>query len=153
MTSGNRCIVSFAALAVAALVMTASAQALTMSECSAKYKAAQGAGSLKGQSWNEFRKAECAASTSDAAAKPAPASTVATTATPAAVAAAGPAKFPTAVDAKYAKEKPGKARLKTCADQYRANKAANGNGGLKWIEKGGGYYSQCSKRLKGSTSA
>jgi hypothetical protein len=22
-------------------------------------------------------------------------------------------------------------------------------GGLKWIEKGGGYYSECNKRLKG----
>jgi hypothetical protein len=29
-----------------------------------------------------------------------------------------------------------------------ANKATNANGGLKWIEKGGGYYSECNKRLK-----
>jgi hypothetical protein len=28
------------------------------------------------------------------------------------------------------------------------NKASNGNGGLKWIQKGGGYYSECNKRLK-----
>jgi len=27
--------------------------------------------------------------------------------------------------------------------------ANGGNGGPKWIEKGGGYYSQCNKRLKG----
>jgi hypothetical protein len=26
---------------------------------------------------------------------------------------------------------------------------SNGNGGLKWIQKGGGYYSECNKRLKG----
>jgi len=57
--------------------------------------------------------------------------------------------FPSAVSAAYANEKPGKARQKTCLDQYHANKAANANGGLRWIEKGGGYYSQCNARLKG----
>lgn len=30
----------------------------------------------------------------------------------------------------------------------QANKASNGNGGLRWIEKGGGYYSECNKHLK-----
>ncbi|WP_204348419.1 hypothetical protein, partial [Klebsiella pneumoniae] len=49
-----------------------------------------------------------------------------------------------------AKETPGKARLHTCVDQYNANKASNGNGGMKWIEKGGGYYSECNKKLKGA---
>jgi hypothetical protein len=43
----------------------------------------------------------------------------------------------------------GKARMHTCLDQYKANKATNANGGLKWIEKGGGYYSECNKQLKG----
>ena len=40
--------------------------------------------------------------------------------------------------------------MHTCLDQYDANKAANanGNGGLEWIMKGGGYYSECNKRLK-----
>jgi hypothetical protein len=37
----------------------------------------------------------------------------------------------------------------TCLDQYEANKASNTNGGLKWIQKGGGYYSMCNKHLKG----
>jgi hypothetical protein len=37
----------------------------------------------------------------------------------------------------------------TCLDQYRVNKTNGGNGGLKWIQKGGGYYSECNKRLKG----
>ena len=37
----------------------------------------------------------------------------------------------------------------TCLDQYRANKTGNGNGGLNWIQKGGGYYSECNKHLKG----
>ena len=52
-------------------------------------------------------------------------------------------------DPKYSKETAGKARMHTCVDQYNANKATNGNGGLKWIEKGGGYYSECNKKLKG----
>jgi hypothetical protein len=131
------------------------AQALTMQECSAKYKAAQTAGSLNGQKWNDFRKAECG---SDAAATPAaaPAAPKAAEAKPkaaatpaAAPAAAGPAVFPTAVDPKYAKETAYKGRFKTCNDQYNGNKAANANGGLKWVQKGGGYWSECNKKLKG----
>jgi hypothetical protein len=38
--------------------------------------------------------------------------------------------------------------MHTCVDQYKANKETNANGGLKWIQKGGGYYSECNKRLK-----
>jgi len=60
----------------------------------------------------------------------------------------GPAVFPNAVDPKYAKETAGKGRMHTCVDQYNANKTTNGNGGMKWIEKGGGYYSECNKKLK-----
>ena len=52
----------------AAFAATAPAQALTTQECSAKYQAAKTAGTLNGQKWNDFRKAECAA---DAAAAPA----------------------------------------------------------------------------------
>jgi hypothetical protein len=145
-------------IAASGLAMFAAmpAQALTMQECSAKYKAAQTAGTLNGQKWNDFRKAECG---SDAAATPAaaPAAPKAAEAKPkaaatpaAAPAAAGNAVFPTAVDSKYAKETQGKARMHTCVDQYNANKASNANGGLKWIQKGGGYYSECTKKLKGS---
>ncbi|MGB3504577.1 MAG: hypothetical protein WBA37_04295, partial [Xanthobacteraceae bacterium] len=64
-------------------------------------------------------------------------------------AAMGNAMFPSAVDPKYSKESAGKARMHTCVDQYNANKASNANGGMKWIQKGGGYYSECNKRLKG----
>jgi hypothetical protein len=64
-------------------------------------------------------------------------------------AAPSTAVFPTAIAPAHAGEKPGIARRKTCLDQYTANKATNANGGLKWIEKGGGYYSECAKRLKG----
>ena len=148
------------------LTLAVPAQALTMQECSAKYSAAKTAGSLNGQKWNDFRKAECgtdaavtpaAATTTAAQAKPAdakPAAAPKATPSPAAAAApaapAGPAKFPTAVDAKYSKEAAGKARMHTCVDQYNANKTTNANGGLKWIQKGGGYYSECTKKLKGA---
>jgi hypothetical protein len=58
--------------------------------------------------------------------------------------------FPERGGFKYSNEKPGRARRKTCLDQYKANKSTNANGGLKWLQKGGGYYSQCAKKLKGA---
>ncbi len=117
---------------VGALAISASgASALTVQECSTKYNAAKAAGTLAGKTWNDFRKAECG-DAGDTAAAP----------------AAG-AVFPTTVSPKYASEKASKARMHTCLDQYKTNKVANGNGGLKWIMKGGGYYSVCNKRLKG----
>jgi pyruvate/2-oxoglutarate dehydrogenase complex dihydrolipoamide acyltransferase (E2) component len=136
------------------------ANALSMSECSAKYKEAKEAGTLNGQKWNDFRKAQCGAdATATPAAAPAapppaaeakPAAKPKTAATPAAPMATGNAVFPTAVDPKYSKESAGKGRMHTCVDQYNANKASNGNGGMKWIMKGGGYYSECNKKLKGA---
>jgi hypothetical protein len=106
--------------------------------------------------WNQFRKTECAATpaaTPAAAPAPAPSGAAAAPAGPAAAKPAAPATgnavFPTAVSPKYSGESPGKARMHTCLDQYNANKATNANGGRKWIEKGGGYYSECNKQLKG----
>src|SRR4051812_9094292 len=66
----------FSALLLATTALTTvvdPAHALTMQECSAKYKAAQIAGTAKGIKWNDFRKAECGADTATApaaAAKP-----------------------------------------------------------------------------------
>jgi hypothetical protein len=142
-----------AASGFAALAAVSPAQALTTQECSAKYQAAKSAGTLGGQKWNDFRKAQCGAdatATPAAAAPAAEAKPAAAPKTAAAPAAAGNAVFPSAVDPKYAKETAGKGRMHTCVDQYNANKAGNGNGGMKWIQKGGGYYSECNKRLKGA---
>ncbi|MGO9356073.1 MAG: hypothetical protein ACLP1D_00150, partial [Xanthobacteraceae bacterium] len=83
-----------------------------------------------------------------AAAKPAPKTAAAPAAPEAAPAPTGNAVFPTAISPKYSSESAGKGREHTCLDQYRANKETNANGGLKWIMKGGGYYSECNKRLK-----
>ncbi|HEY0327610.1 MAG TPA: hypothetical protein VGC77_00800 [Rhodopseudomonas sp.] len=139
----------------AALFAATPVQALTAQQCSAKYQAAKTAGTLNGQSWNDFRKAECAAgaAATPAAEKPTAekqpaAKPAATPAVPAAPAAA--AIFPSAVDAKYAKETAARARLHTCADQWKLNKTSNATGGLRWIQKGGGYWSECNKKLKGA---
>ncbi len=165
MTIQTKLLCAIAASGVAALVASAPAQALTSQECSAKYQAAKKDGSLGTMKWNDFRKAQCgadatpaAAPTAAAPAAPPPAPAPTTTAKKEAAPAAAPAPtmpmgnavFPNAVDAKYAKESAGKARLHTCVDQYNANKTTNGNGGMKWIEKGGGYYSECNKKLKGA---
>jgi hypothetical protein len=56
--------------------------------------------------------------------------------------------FPTGIAPQYAHEPPAKARLHTCLEQYKANKEADANGGLRWIEPGGGYFSACNNRLK-----
>jgi hypothetical protein len=164
MTIQARILCAIAVSGFAALAAAPPALALTAQECSAKYQAAKTAGTLNGQKWNDFRKAECG---SDAAAAPAatPAAAPAApkeavakpkkeAAPPAAPAAAptvpaGPAVYPSAVDPKYSKETAGKGRMHTCVDQYNANKTTNANGGMKWIEKGGGYYSECNKKLKG----
>jgi hypothetical protein len=143
---------SASALALASFAASP-ASALTMKECSVKYQDAKKANTLKGQKWNDFRKAQCG--DDDAADDEAAAAMPAEPATPAAAPAAKPAGkakaavFPKAVSQKYSSETAGKARLKTCVDQYNANKAANANGDLKWIEKGGGYWSQCNAKLKG----
>jgi hypothetical protein len=152
MTIRNLALCAAAMLAVVALQGT-SAHALTMAECSAKYKDAKANNTLNGMKWNDFRKAQCSSDAAAPAAAPATASAPAAAPAPKpapAPVATGNAVFPSAVDAKYSKESAGKARMATCLDQYHANKANNGNGGLKWIQKGGGYYSECNKRLKGA---
>ncbi len=151
--------VALLGLMVGAAVSPASA--LSTKDCSVKYQAAKQAGTLGGKTWNDFRKAECAAEATPAAAATTVPNPVAPGATkpaatpgapPAAApapAAAGAAAYPARVDPKYASEPAGKQRMHTCLDSYNAAKAAGTLGGAKWIQKGGGYYSECNKRLKG----
>ena len=162
MTFQAKLLCAVAVTGLAAFAATAPASALTTQECSAKYQAAKKDGTLGGMKWNDFRKAQCGAdaapatpAAAPAAPPPPPATTTAKKEAPAAAPAPAPlptgnAVFPNAVDPKYAKESAGKGRMHTCVDQYNANKASNGNGGLKWIQKGGGYYSECNKHLKGA---
>lgn len=138
-------------------------------QCSDKYQTAKAAGTLNGVAWPQFL-SQCLAETKaepdamPAASYPASAPAAASAAgqkppipnmnaTPIvnsapAAAPMGEAVFPKAINPSYANEKPGTARMKTCVDQYKANKATNSNGGMKWIQKGGGYYSECNKHLK-----
>lgn len=123
------------------------AKSLTMKQCSTKYQAAKDAGTDGGAKWNDFRKNECGpgadavALSTDGSSEPAAPT----------VAAPKGMKFPTAVSAKFSSESPGKARMHTCLEQYHAAKDANALGGLKWVQKGGGYYSLCNARLKGNS--
>ena len=159
-------IVSIAALC---FMLPGSAFALSTKDCSVKYQAAKQAGTLNGQKWNDFRKAECGAGPDKAtetvpnpmspsatttpppapAPAPAPRSTATASKPAPAPTATGSAVFPRAIDPKYASLSPGKGRMQTCLDQYKANKASSGNGGMTWIQKGGGYYSMCNRQLKG----
>lgn len=123
------------------------AKGLTMQQCSAKYKSAQESGLAGDIKWNAFRKAECGPG-----ADPETVSAVSDK-EPAAPTMAAPrgVKFPSAVSTKYSSETAGKQRMKTCLDQYYANKEANSLNGLRWVQKGGGYYSLCNARLKGNS--
>jgi len=123
---------------------------LSMAECSTKYQAAKTANTLKGMKWNDFRKAECGAAAADDDSVPAP-SEANYTNEPAKPTAAAPkgVTFPSAISPKFASETPAKGRMHTCLEQYYANKDANTLGGLKWIQKGGGFYSLCNAKLKG----
>ena len=99
--------------------------ALSAPACSVRFLDAKVAGKLNGRTYADYRRDECGEKDTTAV-------------------------FPTAIAPKYATEKDlDKARKQTCADQFTANKATNANGGLKWIDKDGGYYGECASRLKG----
>lgn len=157
----GRIAVALLLAAPAAPLLAPQAHAVSAAQaCYQKFNAERKAGTVKGQTYKEFKAAQCATPEAAAPATPATPAAPATAATPAApaapvaaaapaAAAAGSAVLPNAVSAQYASESAGKARMHTCLDQYKANKATNANGGLKWIQKGGGYYSVCNAHLKG----
>ncbi|QNT78158.1 hypothetical protein [Entomobacter blattae] len=137
--------------------LSAQAAPLSNKECHTQFEAARKAGTLNGLKFKDFKAKNCenpttseesAAATTPAAA--AAADAPAATSKPTDTATTAGVTFPTAISPKYTKESAGKARMHTCLDQYRLNKATNANGTLKWIQKGGGYYSQCVKKLKGT---
>ena len=107
------------------VVAPAEKPALSTAACTVKYLEAKVAGKLGGRKWVDFRHEECGKTETTAV-------------------------FPTAISPKYDGEKDlDKARTKTCADQFTANKATNANGGLVWVAKDGGYYAECIMRLRG----
>jgi hypothetical protein len=158
-------------LLLGAVSAPAQAQDATMKQCGEKWQAAKAAGTTSGTTWPKFlsecRSGGATAAATDAkpaatpakveapaVAKPAvvkPAATAAGTEAPKAAAPqpTGNIVFPTAVSPKFSTLSAGRARQKTCSEQYQANKGNNANGGLKWLEKGGGYWSLCNSKLKG----
>ncbi|MCW2265664.1 hypothetical protein M2305_001611 [Gluconobacter cerinus] len=164
------------AAVLAAGLASVPAHAMTAKECHAAFQSAKKGGTLNGQSYKAFKAASCGSETAEAApattAAPATAATAPTTTVPVTTGKANPPDssvagtkapiasksapvtsgnvvFPTAVSSQFSSLSAGKARMKTCVAQYNANKANGGNGSLKWIQKGGGYWSQCNSRLKG----
>ncbi|WP_027037182.1 hypothetical protein [Mesorhizobium ciceri] len=128
------------------------ASALTMKECGETYRTAKEGGTLNGMDWTAFRKEKCATSAADSVSedtvktepqtKKEISAAVAPTVAPAGV------TFPTTLAAEFKTEKPAKARMKTCLQGYHGNKDAGTLNGLRWIQKGGGYYSMCNAKLK-----
>src|SRR6516162_7976837 len=104
MTLKSRLFCAVALSGFAAFAATAPANALTTHECSAKSHAAKKDGSLGGQKWNDFLKAQCGADATPAAspaatpaapAAPPPAATAKKETTPAAAPApVGNAVYP-----------------------------------------------------------
>lgn len=134
------------AIALAALANAAAprpAHALTMSECSAKYKSAKSGGTLNGMKWNEFRKAQCGSEASAAPAAapaPAPAAAAPAPAAPApAATAAAPGKKPLSAGRQAMV-----ARERACGADWKAAKAAGKTAGQKWPQ----FWSACNKRKK-----
>lgn len=131
-------------------------------ECHQQFEAAKKAGNVKGQTFKEYKAAFCKEETAQKKPEKVENRKGDTQKNPdsgkvtnkkaadkdAVAPVTGNAVFPNSVDKKYASEKDGAARMHTCLDQYKANKANNKNDGLKWIQKGGGYYSECIKHLK-----
>jgi hypothetical protein len=167
------------AVALIGLGSVARAEESALKQCADKWQAAKTAGTTGGLSYLQFSsKCRADLKTAAPAAAEAPAAPATPTATapaapaeaaPAAPAAAAPAKraarakpaipeapaaagsavLPSAINPAYSNLKPGDARRKTCSEQYEANKATGGNAGLRWTQKGGGYYSLCNAKLKG----
>lgn len=129
-----------------------SAYALT---CRQQFNAAKKNGTLNGMDYQAFKAASCKEEKETNSKNTAKEETKENTtakekSTLTTTTVSGDAVFPDAISSKYEKEKLGKARMHTCLDQYHANKESGKNGNLKWIQKGGGYYSECLKHLKGN---
>jgi len=138
------------------IVQPSLAQDAAMKICGEKWQAAKASGATNGATWPKFL-ADCRSNL------PAPAATAPASAPaqvgkpnpkpvsdpPASAKLAGTPIFPSVISAKFAELRPAQARQKTCSAQYQANKSTGGNAGLNWLEKGGGYWSQCNKKLKG----
>lgn len=115
-----------ALLAVSASAfMSSQASALSMADCSAKYKAAKAAGTDGGLKWNDFRKAQCGTDAAPAVvAAPAAPAKAAKVAVPAAPATTAKVAAP-AVTAATPAATPSGSFMKDCSAAWKAMKASN----------------------------
>lgn len=128
-----------------------------MKVCGDKWRAIREAQTANGVTWPQFL-ARCRVDAASLSAPAAPASPAAPADPTPAVASPKPTPqpragsrgpvFPDVVSSRHASERPALGRQRTCADQFKVNKAGDANGGLRWIEKGGGYWSLCNAHLK-----
>ncbi len=117
----------------------APAKQLSFKECGAQYQAAKAADELNGRKWMDYRRDVCGI------APPAQRPPMSEAQTAQAVARL---TFPASVDSAFASETPSRQRMRTCLKSYHEAKKADALYGVRWVQKGGGYYSLCNARLK-----
>jgi len=138
-------VVLFAAIAIPAFAQdaVAPAQPLSFKECGVKYRAAKADGSLGGRKWLDYRRAECGITASAERTHRPPVRSEASR-----TEAVRRLTFPAALAGEFRDQKPWQARMRTCLKSYHEAKKAGTLYGVKWVEKGGGYYSLCSAKLR-----
>lgn len=117
---------------------------LSFKECGAKYRAAKADGSLGDRKWLNYRHSECGITAATFRQPPVRSEASRTE-------AMSRLTFPVALAAEFNGQKPWEARMRTCLKSYREAKKAGTLYGVKWVEKGGGYYSLCSAKLRDAT--
>lgn len=120
------------------------AKPMSLKECGEQYRAAKADGSLGERNWLDFRRSACGI-----AAKPAQAAARSEAATAELLRRVS---FPAALDPAFADQKPAQQRMRTCLKSYHANKQSGSLAGLRWVQKGGGYYSLCAAKLKAQSA-
>lgn len=138
---------AIAAPAAANDVTQAAPKPLSFKECGAQYQAAKKSGALEGRKWAAYRKEVCRIAT------PANRAPLSLRSEATSAETVGRLAFPASLASEFSAAKPWEARMRTCLKGYHAAKKAGALYGIKWVQKGGGYYSLCAARLRGAVKA
>jgi len=114
---------------------------LSLKECGANYRAAKADGSLGDRKWADYRRSACGITATPNRQSPARSEAAMSETT-------RRLTFPANLAKEFSDRKPWEARMRTCLKTYREAKKAGTLFGVRWVEKGGGYYSLCSARLR-----
>lgn len=147
-TSAVLCAALAAAPALAAEPADNPTRPLSFKACGAQYRAAKADGTLNGRKWLDYRRDVCRITAPFY--RPAAAVVRSEAVRSEAVRRL---EFPAALASEFSGETPWKARMRTCLKSYREAKQAGTLYGVRWVEKGGGYYSLCAARLRGAPKA